>query len=136
MKKSDSTPTPWRQKRQHNKGAQVSNNGVDDLVRASYLRKTFLVEAVEVTQENMAEVARHIGKVVESREHGRHIEIDERIVPRFKKVYAGFFVTFFDEQIRVYTRRSFFNHFIAFDAEDFQADPMIDIWSIIEQNKG
>lgn len=114
----------------------MSTNGVDDLMRAVYLRKTFLVQAVEITQENMAEVARHIGTVKETKEHGRYIEVDERIVPRFKKAYAGFFVTFVGEQIRVYTRRSFFSHFIAFDADDFQADPNIDIWTILENNQG
>lgn len=113
----------------------MSSNGVDNLVRASYLRKTFLVTAVEITQENMEEVARHIGTVKQTKEQGRFIEVDERIVPRFKRAYAGFYVTFFGEQIRVYTRRSFFSHFIAFDADEFAANPAVDIWSIIENDK-
>jgi hypothetical protein len=110
-------------------------SNVDSLVRGVYLRKTFLVQAVEITHENMDEVARHIGVVKQDRERGRFIEIDERIVPRFKRAYAGFYVTFVGEQIRVYTRRSFHSHFVGFDADEFKDNPMIDIWSIIEPDK-
>lgn len=79
-----------------------------------YVRNPFLVKAVEVTTENMEELARtlHIGEVKTNPKDGTpYIAVDRRVVPNVYKVYPGYFVTVLDDKIRCYNRRLFFEQF-------------------------
>lgn len=77
----------------------------------SYVRKPFLVEAVEVTEENIAEIANYVGDL-ETKEDGTpYIKVDRRLVPNIYRVYPGFFMTQMGDRVRCYSRKVFFEQF-------------------------
>lgn len=89
----------------------------------TFVRKPFVVEAVEVTAENINEVAKYIGDVREREDGTQYILVDRRLVPNVFKVYPGFFMTKMGENIRCYSRKIFKEQFIEKTAE---VQPWID----------
>ena len=81
----------------------------------TYVRKPFVVQAVEVTAENINEVARYIGDVREREDGTQYILVDRRLVPNVFKVYPGFFMTKMGENIRCYSRKIFREQFVQED---------------------
>lgn len=82
---------------------------------ATYVRKPFLVEATEVTEENLAEVAELIGlggKVRTEEDGTRYISVDRRLVPNINRVYVGFWVTKMGDNYRCYSQRVFKKQFV------------------------
>ncbi len=80
-----------------------------------YVRKPFKVQAVEITADNIAEVARYVGDL-EHREDGTpYILVDRRKVPNLNKVYIGFFMTKMGENVRCFSRRIFLDQFMNLD---------------------
>jgi len=77
-----------------------------------YVRKPFVVEAVEVTEENLEEVAKFVGEVREKQGSGRYIQVDRRIVPNVYRVYPGFFMTRMGDHIRCYNPKIFHEQFV------------------------
>lgn len=74
------------------------------------IRKPFIVEAVEVTEENLEEVALLVGKITE--EHGaRFIEVDRSKVQGVHKVFPGFWMTKMGKNIRCYNPVIFSDQF-------------------------
>lgn len=82
-----------------------------------FVRKPFIVEAVEVTQENIAEIAKLIGQIRALDDGTPYIVVDRRLVPNSHKVYVGYWVTRMDDNIRCYSKKSFTNHFTPETAE-------------------
>lgn len=78
----------------------------------TFVRKPFVVEAVEITAENIEEVARYIGDVREREDGTQYILVDRRLVPNVFKVYPGFFMTKMGENVRCYSRKIFREQFI------------------------
>ena len=78
----------------------------------SFVRKPFVVEAIEVTAENIEEVAKYIGDVREKEDGTKYILVDRRLVPNVFKVYPGFFMTKMGENIRCYSRKIFKEQFV------------------------
>lgn len=79
----------------------------------TYVRKPFAVEAVEVTEENMEEVAELISSRYCHKEDGTpYIQVNRRLVPNVFRVYVGFWVTQMGENIRCYSKRIFLDQFI------------------------
>lgn len=77
----------------------------------TYVRKPFVVEAVEITLENIGELAQFIGSLKE--EDGTlFIQVDRRLVPNVFKVYPGFFMTRMGDNIRCYSRKIFREQFV------------------------
>lgn len=82
----------------------------------NYARKPFTVEAVEITEENLADIANtfHIGDVKET-DSGKpcrpYILVDRRVVPNIFRVYPGFFMTRLGDQIRCYSPKIFREQF-------------------------
>ena len=77
----------------------------------SFVRKPFVVEAVEVTTDNIAEVAKYVGDLREKEDGTPYILVDRRLVPNVFKVYPGFFMTKMGENVRCYSRKIFKDQF-------------------------
>lgn len=86
-----------------------------------YVRKPFVVEAVEVTDANIAEVAKYVGELRAKDDGTPFIFVDRRLVPNIFRVYPGFFMTRMGDHIRCYSRKVFFEQFT-------QSTPEIQTW--------
>ena len=89
----------------------------------TFVRKPFVVDAVEITEDNIAEVANLIG-VLRKKENGTpYIAVNRRLVPNLFRVYPGFWMTKMgdNENIRCYSKRVFEQQFVA-------NDPVIENW--------
>jgi hypothetical protein len=78
-----------------------------------YVRKPFVVEAVEVTEENIGEIATYVGELRSKDDGTPFIFVDRRLVPNIFRVYPGFFMTRMGDHIRCYSRKVFFEQFTA-----------------------
>lgn len=98
---------------------------IDKLHPVDYLRRPFMIQAVEITIENIKEIARHIGEV-RYKPDGitPYIRLDRRVVPRGTTAYLGFYVTFSNDgnNIRVYSRRGFNETFYKLSSLDPASD--------------
>lgn len=92
------------------------NQNLRDIMEfTTFVRKPFVVEAVEITAENLTEVAKYIGDVREREDGTQYILVDRRLVPNVFKVYPGFFMTKMGENIRCYARKIFKEQFVEKD---------------------
>jgi hypothetical protein len=82
-----------------------------------FTRKPFVVEAVEVTIENLEEVAKLIGDVEEDESGVLFIKVDRRLMPNLYRVEPGFFMTRMGLHIRCYNRKTFLKQFAALTPE-------------------
>ncbi|MET0785901.1 MAG: hypothetical protein ABWY25_04285 [Paenisporosarcina sp.] len=78
---------------------------------AVFVRKPFTVEAVEVTRENIGEVAEFVGILRENNDGTPYIQVDRRLVPNVYRVYPGFWMTRMGDNIRCYSKKIFKNQF-------------------------
>lgn len=78
---------------------------------SQYVRKPFVVEAVEITEDNIADLAKFIGQLKTKDDGTPYILVDRRLVPNVFRVYPGFFMTQMDDRIRCYTRKVFKEQF-------------------------
>ena len=86
----------------------------------NYLRKPFVVEAVEITEENIEEVALMIaqdGAVSKDDEGKPYILIDRRLVPSIHKAWPGYYMSRFDGKFRVFSPKAFANEFVQMSAD-------------------
>jgi hypothetical protein len=81
----------------------------------SFVRKPFVVQAVEVTVDNIHEVAKYVGDVREREDGTLYILVDRRLVPNVFRVYPGFFMTKMGENVRCYSRKIFREQFVEED---------------------
>jgi len=81
----------------------------------TFVRKPFVVEAIEITTENIEEVAKHVGDLKEKEDGTPYILVDRRLVPNVFRVYPGFFMTKMGENIRCYSRKVFTDQFMEKD---------------------
>lgn len=58
----------------------------------TFARRPFIVEAVQVTTENIAEIAKHVG-TLKNEGDAPYIQVDRRLVPNIFKVQPGFWMT-------------------------------------------
>lgn len=79
----------------------------------TFVRKPFVVEAVEVTTENIADVAKYVGDLREKEDGTPYILVDTRLVPNVERVYPGFFMTKMGDNVRCYSRKIFREQFTA-----------------------
>ena len=82
----------------------------------SFVRKPFLVEAVQITKENIGALAQLLGELKE-KDGEQWILIDRRIVPNIKKAYVGWYVTRLDDNLRCYSPKVFDKEFTDFGTE-------------------
>jgi hypothetical protein len=79
---------------------------------AKFVRKPFVVEAVEVTTENIAEIAELVGALRENENGTPYIHVDRRLVPNIYRVYPGFWLTKMGDHIRCYSKKIFKAQFV------------------------
>jgi hypothetical protein len=83
-----------------------------ELEYQDFVRKPFMVEAVQVTKENIEELSKHIGEVRKKDDGTPYIFVDKRLVPNVWKVFPGFWVTKMGDNIRCYSEKVFRQQFI------------------------
>lgn len=91
-----------------------------------YVRKPFVVEGLEITRENIAEVAKFIGELREVDGLSPYIIVDERYVPNVDRVYVGYFMTKMGSNVRCYSKNIFKKQFIE------QTEEIRDLMDIID----
>lgn len=77
----------------------------------SFARKPFLIEAIEVTNENLEEVAKLLGSLRRHKDGTRYIRVGD-IIPNLDRVYVGFFLTKMGDTIRCYSEGIFHSMFV------------------------
>lgn len=77
-----------------------------------FIRKPFIVEAVEVTTENIAEIAKYVGDIREKEDGTPFILVDRRLIPNVYRVFPGHWMTRMGDHIRCYTRKIFNEQFV------------------------
>jgi len=85
-----------------------------------FVRKPFKVRATLVTPENMEELSKHIGEVRTNDEGEKYIFVDKRLVPNVNRVFVGFWVTQFGDNVRCFSDKSFRKQFTEY-TEDWAA---------------
>lgn len=77
-----------------------------------YVRKPFVVEAVEVTVENISELAEFIGTLRWKDDKTPFIAVDRRLIPNVYRVYPGFWMTRMEGNLRCYSKKIFMDQFL------------------------
>jgi hypothetical protein len=78
-----------------------------------FVRKPFVVEAVEVTDENIAEIAEYVGTLRTKDDGTPYIQVDRRLIPNVFRVFPGFWMTRMGDNIRCYSKKIFTDQFTA-----------------------
>lgn len=82
----------------------------EDMEFKHFVRKPFLVEAIEITTENIHELSDLIGEFKEDH-NGPYIEADPEKVPTVTKVTPGYWLTRMGKNVRCYSNRIFTEQF-------------------------
>jgi hypothetical protein len=78
----------------------------------TYTRKPFEVEAVLITEENIAEIAPLVGELGYKEDGSPFISVNPRLIGgKLWRVYPGFYLTKMGDAIRCYSRKSFARDF-------------------------
>lgn len=81
-----------------------------------FVRRPFKVEAIRITEENIDEIAALIGEVkVHAKTNEKFILLDKRIVPSMTRAFVGWWVTKFNDNLRVYSNKILFEQFTLCD---------------------
>ena len=82
----------------------------DQLSYTNFTRKSFKVEAVQIDEDNIDEVARSIGEVKE-KDGKPYIVLDRRIIPQVSRAYLGWWLTKLNDNLRCYSDKAFSSQF-------------------------
>lgn len=83
---------------------------IEDFQTETYVRRPFQVQAFEITQDNIAELAPHVGELCDD-DGTPFIKSDKKKVGNNFKVWPGFFATVLKGHVRCYSRKTFFEQF-------------------------
>lgn len=86
---------------------------MSDLNFQLYVREPFAVEAVQITEENMEEIAKLIGLGIRVKNDVKYIALDRRVVPNISRAYIGWWVTSLSDNLRCYSPKVFAEQFMA-----------------------
>lgn len=78
----------------------------------NYVRKPFIVKAIQVTEENIAELAPLIGTLRQKDDGTPYIQVNRKLVPNVFRVYPGFWMTQMGENVHCYSKRFFTDQFV------------------------
>lgn len=78
----------------------------------SFVRKPFIVEAIEVTVDNIEELSQFIGTLQKKQDGTPFIQVDRRLIPNVYRVYPGFWMTRMGDNVRCYSKRIFTDQFV------------------------
>lgn len=82
-----------------------------------YARRPFVVQAVEITEDNIEEIATYVGKIEEKADGSKYIIVDNKLVPNIYRVYPGHFMTRMGDHTRCYTPHVFKQQFMEMSVE-------------------
>lgn len=82
-----------------------------------FVRKPFVVEAVEVTTDNIAEIAQYVGQLRHKDDGTPFIAVNRNVVPNVYRVFPGYYMTKIGDNIRCYTRKIFHQQFIGIEPD-------------------
>lgn len=82
-----------------------------EVVFDKFVRKPFVVEAVEVTAENIEQLAKFIGAFRKKDDGTPYIAVDRRLIQNVYRVYPGFWMTRMGDNVRCYSRKIFMDQF-------------------------
>lgn len=78
-----------------------------------FIRKPFAVQAIQITEENIAEVADFVeGTLSEKHDGSPYILVNRRGVPRDYRAYPGLWMTQRGTNIRFYSEKIFEDQFV------------------------
>lgn len=77
------------------------------LNKQKFQRKPFIIDAIEITEENIEEVANLIGKLMYRDDGTPYISINNAVIPKLKRAYIGFWLTVRHDQHRCYSQKTF-----------------------------
>lgn len=77
-----------------------------------YVRKPFVVQAVEITVDNIEEAAPLIGDLRLKEDGSPYILVEPRLVPNIERVYPGYFMTKIGDRVHCYSRWVFNKMFV------------------------
>jgi hypothetical protein len=89
----------------------------------TFVRKPFLVQAVEVTKDNIEELAPLVGTLQTKDDGTPFIKVDHKKVPNIYRVFPGFWMTKMETEkpdqpnIRCYSRKVFRDQFAEADEQ-------------------
>ena len=80
----------------------------------TFVRTPFKIEAVEVTDENLTQIAEMLGSKVftDTRTGNNFIGVDNDQMPGIYRIYAGFWVTKMGHRFRAYSQQRFLKEFV------------------------
>lgn len=76
-----------------------------------YVRKPFVVSAVEITVDNIEEIAKYVGELKNKDDGTPYIQVDRRLVPNIFRVFPGFYMTRMGDNVRCYSAKVFTDQF-------------------------
>jgi len=76
-----------------------------------YNRKSFEVNATEITEENIAEISSIIGTLYIKDDGTHFIQLNRHMIPNVFRAYPGFWLTEFNGNYQCYSRKAFFARF-------------------------
>lgn len=77
----------------------------------AYVRLPFEVEAVEITEDNIEELAQFIGELKEKEDGTPYIAVDRKLIPNVYRVFPGFWLTRMGKKHRCYAPKIFKEQF-------------------------
>lgn len=92
-----------------------------ELEYVDFVRRPFKVQAVLITEDNIAELAQYIGELKYKEEDGSpYIQVNHKKVPNIARVYPGWYMTKFGKKTRCFSEKIFTKQFEPTD--DFWVD--------------
>lgn len=77
-----------------------------------YVRKPFVVEAMEITEENIGQIAHLVGTLQMKADGTPYIQVNRKKVPNVYRVYPGFWLTKMEAGVRCYSKQIFEELFV------------------------
>lgn len=77
-----------------------------------YVRKPFIVKAVEITEDNIEEIAKDLGQLKHKEDGTPYIGVRKGAVPNVSKVFVGWFMTQHGKRTHCYAPKVFHNQFV------------------------
>jgi hypothetical protein len=77
-----------------------------------FVRAPFAVHAVQITEDNMAEIAEVIGEIGVGKDNAPCIVVNKKVVPVINRAYVGWWLTKYGDNFRCYSPEHFADQFI------------------------
>lgn len=94
---------------------------MSDIQFEKFVRKPYAVKAVMITEDNIVEIAKHIGEVrIREGDNEPYIAVDARLVPVIKRAHLGWYVTKVGDNYRCFAPKVFRQQFTDFPDTDME----------------